>query len=96
MPHFYQGITMSETVDDLLWGAGPIAEFLFGDAKRRRRVYQNSERMPLFYIGAILCGRRSTLQNWLDEQEARGIQPVEKREAGGKRAGQRVQARRRV
>jgi hypothetical protein len=49
--------------DDLLIGAEKIAEYVFGDAKYRRRVYHmaNQGQLPTFKFGAILCARRSTL-----------------------------------
>ena len=51
---------------DVLFGAGEIAEFLFGDRKERRVVYRLafSLRLPVFVIGAALCARRSVLANW--------------------------------
>jgi hypothetical protein len=58
---------------DLLRGADEIAEFLFGDRKLRRRVYHlsTSTNVPLFKLGAMVCGRRSVLLSWIHEQEAR-------------------------
>jgi hypothetical protein len=49
--------------DDLLIGAEKIAEYVFGDAKYRRRVYHmsNQGQLPTFKFGSILCARRSTL-----------------------------------
>lgn len=57
--------------DDLLEGAEGIAEFLFGDAKKRRRVYHLAEnkRLPVFRLGAVLCARKSTLMDWIAKQE---------------------------
>jgi hypothetical protein len=61
--------------DDLLQGADQIAHFLFGDPARRRRVYHLAEnsRLPVFRIGALLCGRKSSLLAWIAEQERRSI-----------------------
>jgi hypothetical protein len=61
--------------DDLLQGANQIAHFLFGDPARRRRVYHLAEnsRLPVFRIGALLCGRKSSLLAWIAEQERRSI-----------------------
>jgi hypothetical protein len=58
--------------DDLLEGADQIAEFLFGDATRRRKIYHLAEkcRLPVFRLGAVLHARRSTLMKWITEQEA--------------------------
>ncbi len=57
--------------DDLLEGAGAIAEFMFGDAKLRKKVYylRQSSRLPLFHIGTRLCARKSTLLRWIKVQE---------------------------
>jgi hypothetical protein len=57
--------------EDLLQGADQIAHFLFGDRARRRRVYHLAEnsRLPVFRIGALLCGRKSSLLAWIAEQE---------------------------
>ncbi len=61
--------------DDLLRGADEIAEFVFGDAGHRRRIYYHASdakiRMPVFRIGNVICARRSTLMRWIEEQEAR-------------------------
>jgi hypothetical protein len=62
--------------DDLLRGAGAIAEFLFGDRSQRRKVYyltgEATVRMPYFRLGAIICARKSTLLRWIEERE-RGV-----------------------
>ncbi|MFN3348885.1 DNA-binding protein [Pseudorhodoplanes sp.] len=58
--------------DDLLRGADEIAKFVFGSAKHRRKVYYYASaklRMPTFRIGAIICARRSTLLQWIEQQE---------------------------
>jgi len=57
--------------DDLLEGAGAIAEFMFGDPKLRKKVYylRQSSRLPLFQIGTRLCARKSTLIRWIAAQE---------------------------
>jgi hypothetical protein len=60
---------MDAISDDLLYGAGPIAEFLYGDVKHRRKVYHNAAALPVFRMGAILCARRSQLVGWIAEQE---------------------------
>lgn len=61
--------------DDLLRGAGEIANFLYGDARERRKVYHLAEvsKLPVFKLGAVLCARRSTLLAWIAEQEARAV-----------------------
>ena len=62
--------------DDLLRGAGAIAEFLFGDRRQRRKVYyltgEATVRMPHFRLGAIICARKSTLLRWIEDRE-RGV-----------------------
>lgn len=62
-----------EFADDLLHGAEEIATFLFGPTASRRKVYYLAKytRVPLFRIGAILCGRRSVLKRWVEAQEQR-------------------------
>ncbi len=62
--------------DDPLCGAGAIAEFLFGDRSRRRKVYyltgEAAVRMPYFRLGTIICTRKSRLLRWIESHEARG------------------------
>ncbi len=59
--------------DDLLRGADAIAEFVFGSASHRRKVYyltgDAKVRMPHFKIGSVLCARKSTLVAWIERQE---------------------------
>jgi hypothetical protein len=57
--------------DDLLEGAEEIARFMFGSTDKRRRVYHLAARsnLPLFRLGEVICGRRSTLLAWIAEQE---------------------------
>jgi hypothetical protein len=57
--------------DDLLYGAGEIAGFVFGstDEKARRRVYHRAPDWPLFRMGAVICGRKSTLSAHISQQE---------------------------
>ena len=61
--------------DDVLFGAGKIAEFLFGDVKHRRKVYYltNAAKngIPHFKIGQTTCASKSTLLRWITEQEER-------------------------
>jgi hypothetical protein len=60
-----------EVASDILHGADQIAQFLFGQKKLRRRVYNLVERkeLPVFRIGAIICARRSVLLQWIETQE---------------------------
>lgn len=59
--------------DDLLRGADEIARFMFGDVKHRRKVYyltgEAPRGMPHFKMGSVICARKSTLMNWIAQQE---------------------------
>jgi hypothetical protein len=61
--------------EDLLRGAEEIAIFMFGDVKHRRKVYyltgEAPRGLPHFKIGSVICARKSTIQNWIKEQEGR-------------------------
>ena len=66
---------MTETMalsDDLLFGAEEIAEFVFGDRKKRRQIYHLAKHksIPVFRMGSTLCARRSKLIGWIEAQEA--------------------------
>jgi hypothetical protein len=65
-----RGATAS-LADDVLRGAGQIATFLFGEVTARRRVYDlaDSGALPVFRLGTTICARRSTLLDWIAEQE---------------------------
>jgi hypothetical protein len=68
--------------DDLLPGAAAIAEFLFGDRRKKRKVYHLQHQLPLFHMGATLCGRKSTLLSHMAEQErGAGAAPAEEARA---------------
>lgn len=58
---------------DLMNGAGPIAEFIYGEDNEpnRRKVYHLSDKhgLPTFKLGGVLCGRRSTIMRWVEQQE---------------------------
>ena len=58
---------------DLLRGADQIAEFMFGTATERRKIYHLAEtsKIPVFRLGALLCARKSTLLTWIEAQESR-------------------------
>lgn len=57
--------------DDMLRGAAEIAAFL---GFKERQVYHLSDgRLPVFRIGAILCARKSTLTEWIAEQERQAV-----------------------
>ncbi|MBX6330043.1 MAG: hypothetical protein IRY89_15885 [Pseudolabrys sp.] len=61
--------------DDLLHGAEAIAEFVFGSPAHKRRIYyyasQSKYRLPVFRIGSVICARKSTLIEWIAQQEGR-------------------------
>lgn len=67
-------VANSNLAEDLLRGADNIAEYLYGDAGQRRKVYHLAEtsRLPIFRLGSVLCARRSVLIQWIAEQERRG------------------------
>jgi hypothetical protein len=58
---------------DLMSGAGAIAQFIFGDdaEANRRKVYHAADKLglPCFKIGGTLCARRSTILSWIERQE---------------------------
>ena len=54
---------------DLLYGVPSIAEFL-GLRDRQVRHLCEIGRLPTFKIGGKICARRSTISDWLAEQEA--------------------------
>jgi hypothetical protein len=58
---------------DLLVGAAAIAEFLFGSADQRRKVYWWIARgdLPVFKFGSTVCARKSTLMRDMTQREAR-------------------------
>jgi hypothetical protein len=60
----------------ILRGAGPLAEYLYGDAKKRRVIYGMSDeekrKLGLFQIGKYLCGRKATIDRKIGEQEEGG------------------------
>jgi hypothetical protein len=62
-------------VGDILEGAAAIAQFLYGRSgpKERRRIYWlvESNALPVFYLGQIICARRSTLMREFTQREAR-------------------------
>lgn len=62
---------MTDLSDDILEGADQIAGFLYGDSKKRSKVYHLAEnkRLPTFKIGKTICARKSTLLAWIAEQE---------------------------
>lgn len=72
------GQVRSQLAQDLLQGADQISEFMFGDPKKRRTVYNLAEkaRLPVFRLGSVLCARKSVLMRWIEEQEAAATEPT--------------------
>jgi hypothetical protein len=59
--------------EDMMRGAGPLAEFFYGEDNEanRRKIYHLSDKhgLPTFKLGGVLCGRRSTIMRWVEQQE---------------------------
>lgn len=55
--------------DDILQGADSIAKFM-GVTRRQAYHFVADGRIPTFRIGAIICARKSTILNWIAQQEA--------------------------
>ena len=70
--------------NDLLRGADAIAEFLYGDAIQRRKIYHLAEtsRLPIFRLGSVLCARRSVLIQWIADQERRSWRQTQRSDSG--------------
>ena len=62
-----------EFAKDMLRGAEEIAEFLYGDAEQRRKIYHlvATSHLPVFKLGSMICARRSVLLKWVETQEGR-------------------------
>lgn len=62
---------MTDLSSDLLEGADQIAGFLYGDPKKRSKVYHLADKknLPVFKLGKTICARKSTLLAWIAEQE---------------------------
>ena len=61
-----------EFANDLLRGAETIAQFLYGNGKRRQ-VYHlvATSNLPVFKLGSMICARKSVLLKWVKDQEER-------------------------
>lgn len=57
--------------NDVLLGADGVAEFLYGSADMRRKVYNlvQQRKLPHFRLGASICARKSVLLEWISRQE---------------------------
>lgn len=58
---------------DILRGADQIARYIFGDAQFRRKIYHlaQTENLPVFRLGNMLCARKSKLLRWIEEEEGK-------------------------
>jgi hypothetical protein len=70
--------TGSALSGDILHGADAIAEYVFGDRKSRRKVYNLVEtgQLPIFRLGANICARKSVLLDWIARQESEATASV--------------------
>ena len=61
----------------ILRGAGPLAEYLYGDAKKRRVIYGMSDeekrKLGLFNQGKHICGLKEVIDRRLREQAEGGV-----------------------
>lgn len=57
---------------DLLRGTREIATFL-GLPNRVVSYHIECERLPVFRLGALICARKSTLLQWVAEQERASV-----------------------
>ena len=75
MKHFINtaGAEAATIGDDLLHGAEAIAVFVFGNVRDRRKVYYHASDakvgMPIFWIGNVICARKSKLNEWINMHE---------------------------
>lgn len=62
---------MTDLSNDILTGADQIAGFIYGDPKKRSKVYHLADKakLPVFKIGKTICARKSTIMAWISEQE---------------------------
>lgn len=63
--------TPTAMAGDVLHGAKEIAQFVFGDPKKQRKVYHlcSTGQLPFFYLGSVICSRRSSLQRAIQKKE---------------------------
>jgi hypothetical protein len=73
----------ADLAGDIIEGAEAIAEVLWGDRKKKRRVYHLAEtgELPIFRLGSIIHARKSVLIAHIEAQEAQSIHGAEKTEA---------------
>lgn len=61
---------MNDNEKDLLMGADAIASFL-GITRRQTYRLVYDDLLPSFKLGGTVAARRSSLRNWMAEQESR-------------------------
>jgi hypothetical protein len=73
----------ADLAGDIIEGAEAIAEVLWGDRKKKRRVYHLAEtgELPVFRLGSIIHARKSVLIAHIEAQEALSMHGAEKTEA---------------
>ena len=60
---------------NVLYGAGEIAAYVFGDEDKAGRVYdlwrrhREPHRFPMFKLGSTICSRRSAIDAWMKARE---------------------------
>jgi len=61
----------AELASDILHGAGAIAHFVYGDEKKRRKIYRlvAAGNLPHFRLGNTICSRRSVLLDRIKREE---------------------------
>ena len=78
--------------DDLIIGGPALCEYIFGSRERSviKRLYHLASRsipperrIPAFFIGVHLCGRKSTIVKWISDQERAGLGNAKEPADGG-------------
>jgi hypothetical protein len=59
----------TELSDDLLEGADAIAQFMYGDKAKRRKIYHLLDSLPVFRLGGHIYARKSSLLAMIEAQE---------------------------
>ena len=61
----------SSLSDDLLEGAEAIAQFLYGDIGKKKRVYYLAKQgeLPVFRLGEVIHARKSALRDFIVKRE---------------------------
>ncbi len=60
---------------DIIWRLKAIAKFL-GLSERSTQHRIDKGEIPTFKMGGTICARRSTLNTWIAEQEAKALRPA--------------------